>query len=211
MTEESKHKLLLAALKEVPFSGYSDASLKAAAKDTGLSLADVRRHFPRGPMSLVEAFSQMADGEMRLHLAAAKEARVRDRISLAVRARLEAMAPYREAARRAAAFLALPQNALLAAKLMFDTVDAMWRATGDQTSDFNYYTKRALLAGVYSTTLLHWLSDSSADRAKTWTFLDARIEDVMKIQKMRGGLEKGLEKFPSPMDVLASITKPRAR
>ena len=94
---------------------------------------------------------------------------------------------------------------------MFDTVDAMWRATGDQTSDFNYYTKRALLAGVYSTTLLHWLSDSSADRAKTWTFLDARIEDVMKIQKMRGGLEKSLEKFPSPMDVLASITKPRAR
>ena len=153
----------------------------------------------------------MADGEMRRHLAAVKEARVRDRISLAVRARLEAMAPHREAARRAAAFLALPQNAPLAAKLMFDTVDAMWRATGDQTSDFNYYTKRALLAGVYSATLLHWLSDSSADRAKTWTFLDARIEDVMKIQKMRRGLEKSLEKFPSPMDVLASITKPRAR
>ena len=153
----------------------------------------------------------MVDGEMRRHLAHVKEARVRDRISLAVRARLEAMAPHREAARRAAAFLALPQNAPLAAKLMFDTVDAMWRATGDQTSDFNYYTKRALLAGVYSATLLHWLSDSSADRAKTWTFLDARIEDVMKIQKLRGGLKKSLEKFPSPMDVLARITKPRAR
>jgi len=118
------------------------------------------------------------------------------------------MAPHREAARRAAAFLALPQNAPLGAKLMFETVDAMWRATGDQSSDFNYYTKRGLLAGVYSATLLHWLSDSSEGRGDSWTFLDARIEDVMKIQKMRGGLEKTLENLPNPMDVFSRIKKP---
>jgi len=164
MAGETKHKLLLAALKHVPFSGYSDASLNAAAKDTGVSLPDVRRHFPRGAIDLVEAFSEMADSEMKHRLNDAKESRIRDRISLAVRLRLEGMASHREAARRAVAFLSLPQNASLAAKLLIETVDAMWRATGDQSSDFNYYTKRALLAGVYSATLLHWLSDSSEDR-----------------------------------------------
>ena len=92
---------------------------------------------------------------------------------------------------------------------MFGTVDAMWRAAGDQSNDFNYYTKRGLLAGVYSATLLHWLSDSSEAHAQTWGFLDARIEDVMKIQKMRGRLEKNLQRIPNPMDVLAGIRKPR--
>ena len=83
----------------------------------------------------------------------------------------------------------------------------MWRATGDQSSDFNYYTKRALLAGVYSATLLHWLSDSSEDRRDSWVFLDARIEDVMKIQKMRGGLEKALENLPNPIDIFSGLKK----
>jgi ubiquinone biosynthesis protein COQ9 len=209
LTDQARHKLLIAALKEVPFRGYSDASLQAAAKDAGLPLVEVRRHFPHGPISLIEAFSAMADGEMQECMASAKESRLRDRISFAVRARLEAMAPHREAAHRATAFLALPQNAPLAARLLFETVDAMWRAAGDQASDFNYYTKRALLAGVYSSTLLHWLNDSSDGNSDTWAFLDARIEDVMKIQKLRGGLEKSLENFPNPMDVLAGTTKPR--
>lgn len=210
MTDEAKHVLLLAALKEVPFGGYSDATLRAAVKNAKLPVTDIKRIFPRGPESLVEAFSDMADAEMKLRLENAKVQRVRDRITLAVRARLEVMTPHREAARRAAVFLALPQNALLAAKLTFTTVDAMWRATGDRASDFNYYTKRALLAGVYSATLLHWLSDSSEACAKTWAFLDARIEDVMKIQKFRGGLEKSLRQFPNPLDVLAGTRKPHS-
>ena len=209
MSSEDKHKLLRAALREVPFSGYSDTTLKVAAKKTGLSVADVRLYFPRGPESLIEAFTEMADAEMKERMADATVSRIRDRISLAVRARLEAMTPYREAARRAAAFLALPQNVPLAARLMFGTVDAMWRGAGDQSNDFNYYTKRGLLAGVYSATLLHWLSDSSEAQVQTWVFLDARIEDVMKIQKMRGSLEKNLRRFPNPIDVLAGITKPR--
>jgi ubiquinone biosynthesis protein COQ9 len=183
--------------------------LKAAAKKAGLSAADVRLHFPRGPESLIEAFTELGDAEMIERMAEATASRVRDRVSLAVRTRLEAMTSYREAARRAAAFLALPQNTPLAARLMFGTVDAIWRAAGDQSNDFNYYTKRVLLAGVYGATLLHWLSDSSEAHVRTWAVLDARIEDVMKIQKLRGSLEKNLRQFPNPLDVLAGFRSPR--
>lgn len=210
MALDGRLRLLRAALEEVPFSGYSETTLKAAAKKPGLPVAQVRLYFPRGPQSLVEAFSEMCDEQMKERMADTTIARVRDRVALAVRLRLEAMAPYREAARRAAAFLALPQNAPLAAKLVFGSVDAMWRAAGDQSSDFNYYTKRGLLAGVYSATLLHWLSDSSEGFARTWAFLDARIEDVMRIQKMRGRVDKTLQKFPNPFEVLAEMRRPRS-
>jgi ubiquinone biosynthesis protein COQ9 len=208
MSREDKHRLLRAALREVPFGGYSETTLKAAAKKAGLPIADVKLHFPRGPESLIEAFTELGDAEMKRRMADAAAPRIRDRVSLAVRTRLEAMTPYREAVRRAAAYLALPQNTPLAARLMFGTVDAMWRAAGDQSNDFNYYTKRGLLAGVYSATLLYWLSDSSEGQAQTWVFLDARIEDVMKIQKMRGSLEKNLRRIPNPMDVLSGTRNP---
>lgn len=209
MSRDDKLRLLRAALEEVPFSGFSETTLNAAAKKTGLPLAVVRMHYPRGPESLVEAFAEFCDEQMKRSMENATVPRVRDRVALAVRSRLEAMMPYREAARRAAAFLALPQNAILAAKLTFGSVDAMWRAAGDQSSDFNYYTKRGLLAGVYSATLFYWLSDSSEGFARTWAFLDARIQDVMRIQKVRGRIDNALEKLPNPFEVLAEIRRSR--
>ena len=101
------------------------------------------------------------------------EQRLRDRVASAVRTRIEVVAPHKEAARRAAGFLASPQNAPLAARLMDDavSVDAMWRASGDTSSDFSYYTKRAMLAGVYGATLAYWFSDGSEGHSATWTFL----------------------------------------
>jgi ubiquinone biosynthesis protein COQ9 len=206
---ESKAAILDAALREVPFSGFSDAALKAAAERADVPLAEVRRHFPHGGESLVAEFSEWADLQIQARMGGADALRVRDRIALAARARIEALGPHREAARRATAFLAQPQNAPLAAKLIFASVDAMWRAAGDKTSDFNYYTKRALLAGVYGSTLLHWLSDSSDGHGDTWAFLDARIEDVMNIQKFRGGIEQRLGKMPNPLDFLAALRTPR--
>jgi ubiquinone biosynthesis protein COQ9 len=121
------------------------------------------------------------------------------------------LAPHKEAARRASAFLALPQNAALAAKLLFRSVDAMWRAAGDKTSDFNYYTKRALLAGVYGSTLLYWLSDASEGSAETWTFLDHRIGNVMAIQKARGEMERAVAKLPDPFGILAALRPPKPK
>jgi ubiquinone biosynthesis protein COQ9 len=205
MIGDRREALLLEALKEVPFSGFSEESLRAAAERIGASPAEVASLFPEGAASLAGAFSHWADAQMaeRMHLDAPQ--RMRERIARAVRSRIEALAPHKEAARRAAAFLALPINAPLAARLGFDSVDAMWRAAGDRSSDFSYYTKRALLAGVYGATLIYWFSDASEDSAATWTFLDARIDDVMKIQKLRGNVEEALAKLPDPFGVLAAM------
>ena len=111
--------------------------------------------------------------------------KIRDRIKSAVRIRLERHAGNREAARRALALLSLPFNAPLALRLLYRTVDAMWYAAGDTSTDFNFYTKRATLAGVYSSTLLYWLNDRSPGGEATWGFLDRRIDDVMKIEKLK--------------------------
>jgi len=126
-------------------------------------------------------------------------------VASAVRARLEVLGPHKEAARRAAGFLAAPQHAGLAAKLMMRSVDAMWRAAGDKSSDFSYYTKRAMLGAVYAATLAYWFSDASEGHSATWTFLDNRIDNVMQIEKFRGQAGEVLAKLPDPFGILSSF------
>jgi ubiquinone biosynthesis protein COQ9 len=205
MKADLRETLLLEALTEIPFSGISDASLTAAAERVGASPVERDALFPDGPASLVEAFSHWADAQMAERMRLAAPERMRERIAKAVRSRIEALAPHKEAARRAAAFLALPTSAPLAARLLVDSVDAMWRAAGDRSSDFSYYTKRALLAGVYGSTLIYWFTDSSEDNAESWAFLDSRIDDVMQIQKLRANVEEAVAKLPDPFGVLATL------
>lgn len=109
--------------------------------------------------------------------------KIRDKVALAVRTRLLRQAPHREALRAMAGFLALPAHAALAARLLWRTVDAMWYAIGDRSTDVSYYSKRALLAGVYGSTLLVWLDDRSEGSAESLAFLDRRIDDVMAFER----------------------------
>jgi len=206
MSARVRDAVLAYALTEVERHGFSDAALKAAAEKAGVNATELKAAFPNGGASLVEAFSHWADERMAERMREDKSERTRDRVTQAVRARLDVLAPHKDAARRAAAFLAQPQNAALAASLMMRSVDLMWRAAGDRSSDFSYYTKRALLGGVYGATLVYWLSDSSEGHADTWDFLNKRIDDVEQIEKLRGAAREWMAKLPDPFGFLGGWT-----
>ena len=105
------------------------------------------------------------------------------RIRMALVTRLEQ--GDREVTRRALNLLAQPQHAALSAKLLWQAADAMWRAAGDTATDYNHYTKRLILSGIYSATLLHWTQDDSEDFAATRRFIDRRIDGVMRFEKAK--------------------------
>lgn len=189
--------ILDAALPHVPFDGWSETCIRRAAADAGIDRLDVDYALPRGPADLVEHFVARGDEGMMRALEAydLDSMKVRVRIITAVRVRLEQAEAHKEAVRRSIAFLALPNHARLAWRTLYRTVDAMWYAAGDTATDFNFYTKRALLAAVYSATLLYWLDDSSEGHVDTFSFLDRRIDDVMKLP----GLGRRLARFvPNP-------------
>ena len=183
----TQDKILLATLAHVPFDGWSRAALKHGALDAGLGPDLGLGAFPGGMVEVAAYCSAYFDRRMVDELERRKigEMKVRDRVTVAVRARLEVLAPHREACRRLLSFLALPPNAGLAAISTWKTVNAMWYAAGDTATDFNFYTKRALLASVYASTVLYWLGDDSEGFADTWGFLDRRIAGVMKIPKIK--------------------------
>ena len=186
-----RHRILAATLPHVPFDGWSKAALRRGVADAGFEDIMGARAFPGGIADLLAHFSDFADLRMEQAMAALDldSMRVRDRVAAGVRLRLEALAPHREAVRRGLAFLARPPNGPLALRLACKTVDAVWYAAGDRSTDFNFYTKRGLLAPVYATTVLYWLDDDSVGFADTWDYLDRRIADVLKIPALKARLK----------------------
>ena len=187
--------ILEAALPNVVFDGWTDRTLRDGAAAAGHEPGAATRAFPRGGVDAIVHFSDWADRRMLAAIEEEAESfaalRIRDKITRAVRLRLELLEPHREAVRRAMTVLAIRGRAGQSARLLYRSVDAMWRAAGDTATDFNFYTKRGLLAGVQSSTMLHWLGDGSQGHAATWSFLDRRIADVMRIGKAIGKMRTG--------------------
>ncbi|MGH6902139.1 MAG: COQ9 family protein [Geminicoccaceae bacterium] len=183
--EEQRDRLLEAALVHVPFEGWSRRSLRAGAADMGLEPGLARRLFPRAGDDLLVQVERWADRQMLARAGPLEGLRVRDRIARLVRSRLEALGPHREAMRRATAARMLPSNGFAACGSLWRTVDLMWSAAGDEARDASYYTKRSLLAAVWTSTFLFWLDNRSPDFEGTWAFLDRRIDNVMQIGKLR--------------------------
>ncbi|MFA3918242.1 COQ9 family protein [Ruegeria hyattellae] len=187
--ETVRDQLLDAALNHVPFEGWCAACFDAAVADTGLDRTVAQAACPRGAVDLALAFHKRGDDIMlkRLEDTDLSALKIRERVTLAVRCRIEAASTpnEKEAVRRGVVLFALPHLAAEGTRAIWNTCDLIWAALGDSSDDLNWYTKRGLLSGVYSSTLLFWMGDDSADNAATWTFLDRRIEDVMTIEKVK--------------------------
>ncbi|MFN0115346.1 MAG: COQ9 family protein [Paracoccaceae bacterium] len=209
---EAKAKLLDAILPHVVFDGWSETALKAAAMETGIAMPMVRVILPRGAADLAVAWHRRGDRELADRLAAdtGEGLRYSEKVARAVRLRLEAAD--REIVRRGAALFALPQHAPTGARMIWETADCIWRALGDTSDDVNWYSKRAILSGVWSSTVLFWLADESPGHAATWAFLDRRIADVMRFEKFKAQVRDSRVLGPllkGPLALLSRIRAPK--
>lgn len=206
---EERDRAIEATLPHVPLDGWTSKALRAGLADAGFDAADLGLLFPGGPVEAIEVWCDLADRRMaealgQLDLGAM---RVRDRVTAAIRIRLEQNAGRKEAAARATALLALPQNAAAAARITARTVDAIWVAIGDRSTDLSWYTKRASLAAIYGATILYWLRDDSPEAEATLRFLDRRIETLMLIPKVQRRLTDLAARLPDPFGLLARLRR----
>ncbi len=196
-----KDRLLEAALMHAAFDGWGGHTLANAAADAGIDAATARRLFPRGGDSLLEWLDDWADRRMLERTAGEKlEALpVARRIARLVRARFEALAPHREAVRRAVLARGLPHNLPGGMAALWRTVDRIWQAAGFPAGErrtLDHYTRRALLAGILVATLFYWLEDQSEDCRDSWAFLDRRLEEVLRYGRLSGRLRDFLRTAP---------------
>jgi ubiquinone biosynthesis protein COQ9 len=179
-----------ALLPLVPSRGWTIAALtEAAGPDADLL-------FPGGVPELVEAWCDLTDRRMEADVAGLDLAAMRlpARLRAVLAARFARNRPHKEAVPRALGVMALPGRAGLAARCSARTVDAMWHAAGDRSADFSWYTKRAILTGIYATTLLYWLRDDSDNDWATLDFLDRRLAGVARFGRVRAKVDRVLRR-----------------
>ncbi|NDV02335.1 COQ9 family protein [Pseudoroseicyclus tamaricis] len=186
----SQDALLSAMLTHVPFDGWSEESFRAAARDAGLTPAEARAYAPRGPVSLAAAHHRRGDAALAETLMGKLDGlRYSEKVARAVEERLR-LAGDTEVLRRSAALFSLPQNAPLGSRLIWETSDTIWRVLGDTSTDGNWYSKRAILSAVYSSSMLYWLGDQSEGQEKSRGFIERRIAEVMRFEETKARLRK---------------------
>ncbi len=199
MVERSAERdaALAAALPHVPALGWTAAALRQGLRDGGGDPADAELLFPGGGMDMIEAFADLTDRRMTAEAEALDlpALRVPARVRALVALRLRLLAPDKAALRRAAGKLALPGRKAVALRCTARTVDAIWHAAGDSSADFSWYSKRAILAGVYGSTLLFWLGRHDEDDAAVLAFLDRRLAGVAAIGRARRRCEGVFARF----------------
>lgn len=181
------------------FDGWTKDAVTMAAQQAGVDADVAALAFKDGAVAMIDAWFQHVDAVMvaALPAEALAERKIRARIADQVEARLAELAPHRDALRRAVAILAMPQNVARAARLGWRSVDLMWRQAGDTATDYNHYSKRAILGSVYAATITVFLNDDSEDWADTRAFLARRIEGIMRFEKAKAGFVARTENLPS--------------
>ncbi len=214
MPAAERTAILEAAAARAAGDGWSWACIEHAAQDCGFDRSLARRCFPNGLPEALDALDALFDARALERFAPGELAGlpVRERIAALVRARLEVMASWRPAIRRLAVHNAPPLRAAAALRRLARTVDAIWRTAGDTATEFDWYTKRALLAGVYSASLMCWLGDNSEDFAVTAAFVDRRIADALRLGKAGAGVTRAAAVLGRPLEcMLRAVGRTRAR
>lgn len=200
-------ELLGSITPHVPFDGWSEPAFKAAIADLGVEEGVARVVCPRGAIDLAVEYHRAADRTLAEALAHSDLSglRFREKVAHAVKLRLDLVDP--ELVRRAASAFALPHNAATSSRLVWESADVIWRALGDTSDDYNWYSKRLTLSGVISSTLLYWMGDDSPGHAESWAFLERRIDDVMSFEKVKGRVMR----LPGLGGLLGALKAPSAQ
>ncbi len=184
---ETEDRVLTAALPHVRALGWTRSLVIVAARDVGLSPADAELLFPGGARDLAALLSARHDRAALEALSELDSAslKVRERIGRAVLARCDAAMADEAAVRRLAGWLSFPANLALGLHLVWTSADRLWRWAGDEATDENHYSKRALLSEILVSTLATRLAGGESAAA---AHLDRRIAGVMAFERWKGSI-----------------------
>jgi ubiquinone biosynthesis protein COQ9 len=213
MEESLEKEIIRIVVRSVVFEGWSNSLIKTACLELGIEDKVFKNLFPRGVIDIAVASHRDGDKKM-VKILEGKDfdgVKTREKITFAIKSRLEVVQNEKEFVKKTMSFFSLPQNFLDGNQLIWGTSDTIWNFFGDQSNDYNYYTKRLILSGVYGSVVLFWLSDGSKDNSSTWEFLDRRIQNVMSFESFKTKVKADsyiYKNLKLPRQILSKIKKP---
>ena len=208
MENNLKKNLMTQMLDHVPDLGWTWDALHKAVKTTKKAKSsnkeELQTIFDNKISNIIGTFNDKLDEDMHVifNTENNKDLGTTDTIKALILSRLKASANYKSIIKTSLFFMAQPRNPYDAFNQLMKTSNRIWEIAGDTSSGGTFYSKRLILSGVYSSTLVHWLAKEDRSAKESEGFLDRRLEDVKKFGKIS---KQSIEVFEKTKRDLGSI------
>ena len=198
-TKLNKQKILISAKKHIVFDGWSKKIIESISLDLRIKENEIYKIFPPGYLDILKFYFKETEKNMiketknKINLISL---RTHERIYEIILLRLKININDQELIRKTLVFLSKPKHNRLGLKYLYKTVDNIWYLAGDNSTNFNFYTKRIILASIYSATVLYWLNDNSENKINTNNFLLARLKNTSIFSKVKDTLSSIFKNIP---------------
>ena len=205
-----KVDLVTKMLNHVPDLGWTwDALYKAAfnsKKLKSLTEEELQTLFDNKISNIIGIFNDKLDEEMYVIFNSQnnKNLGVTQTVKALVLSRFRASENRKSIIKTSLFFMAQPGNAYEALNQLMKTSSKIWEIAGDTSTGRNFYSKRLILAGVYSSTLAYWLAKETRSIDESEDFLDKRLDDVKNIGKIS---KQSIEVFERTKQELLSMIR----
>jgi ubiquinone biosynthesis protein COQ9 len=194
--DEIRVRILNDAKSIIEKKGWNKDLFLNISKSTSHNIDELRSLFPKGYRDLLEIYLNQINDMMTIESKKINLIRLRthERIRELIILRLNIMLKNKRLISKTFLYLFIPKNYKFSLKHLYCSVDQIWFLAGDNSYDFNFYSKRAILASVYTATMIHFTNNSNID--ETIDILDKNLKKVSNIPKIKNRLNDFVKIVP---------------
>ena len=198
MELEAKRQIFLQKVCDLAeISNWQESILEQVCIEMQLTADYYKIWFPRGVIDILNKLEQDYDVQMLQVLDSyAQPAGITDKVGLALQVRICQVSPSKLLAQSMSRYYLRPRAVAEGLEFAWRSVDLIWQYAGDDSLDYNYYTKRALLHGIYVASQLCYNRDNSTESNQTRRFIQSSLRQIVQVSKCIKHTSKILRQIP---------------
>ena len=177
------------AKKFVSENGLTKNCLENISKKYGLNTDETDLLFPQGNIDLIKFALEQLNNDLEVYCRQIDLIRlpIHKRIRKVLLSKISLMNKDKSFYRSIFLNLLIPKKNFSLSNQLYNSVDQIWFIAGDSSTDFNFYTKRLILSGIYSRVILFFFNNNNQEELEN--ILDESLKRVSKIPEIKSKLK----------------------
>ena len=194
-SKKTKQKLLEAIINIVEINGWSSNVFQKLKNKNIIKISDLMINFPDEDKDLlifvINELNYLM--EKKINKRDIMNLPISKRIKRILITRFEILKNNKKFYKKTFTYLLLPKNIKLMKNNLYKSVDQMWYLAGDNSTDFNFYTKRLTLSFIYVNALFTFYKN---DKSNVEDNIDINLKKISKIPKLKNKFVFIKDSFP---------------
>ncbi len=194
-SKKTKQKLLEAIINIVEINGWSSNVFQKLKNKNIIKISDLMINFPDEDKDLlifvINELNYLM--EKKINKRDIMNLPISKRIKRILITRFEILKNNKKFYKKTFNYLLLPKNIKLMKNNLYKSVDQMWYLAGDNSTDFNFYTKRLTLSFIYVNALFTFYKN---DKSNVEDNIDINLKKISKIPKLKNKFVFIKDSFP---------------